>query len=64
MSTQISTVICRACPQRSQKIEEREALVQKRIENETKKKDPSRLMAKGSLQERRQQQKRWDRIGV
>ncbi|CAM9431919.1 unnamed protein product [Ascophyllum nodosum] len=41
-----------------EKIEEREALVEQRFDNETSKKDPSRFMAKGNVQERRQLQKR------
>ncbi|CAM9223821.1 unnamed protein product, partial [Hapterophycus canaliculatus] len=41
-----------------EKIEERETLVQQRIEYETSTKDPSRLRPKGSQQERREQQRR------
>lgn len=41
-----------------QKIEEREALVRQRIDNVTSMKDKGRLMPKGSLQERREGQRR------
>eukprot|EP00752_Nemacystus_decipiens_P008014 g7161.t1 len=41
-----------------EKIEERETLVQQRIEYETSTKDPSRLRPKGSQQERREQRRR------
>ncbi|CAM9095244.1 unnamed protein product, partial [Laminaria digitata] len=41
-----------------EKIEERESLVQQRIELETSTKDPSRLRPRGTQQERREQRKR------
>ncbi|CAM9748161.1 unnamed protein product [Ectocarpus sp. 8 AP-2014] len=41
-----------------EKIEERETLVEQRIEYETSTKDPSRLRPKGSQQERREQRRR------
>ncbi|CAM9595800.1 unnamed protein product [Ectocarpus sp. 12 AP-2014] len=42
-----------------EKIEERETLVEQRIEYETSTKDPSRLRPKGSQQERREQRRRF-----
>lgn len=41
-----------------QKIEERESLVQQRIEYETSTKDPDRFKPKGSQQEKREQRRR------
>lgn len=43
-----------------QKIEERETLVQQRIVIATTEKDPSRYVPKGTSQERRQRQKRYE----
>lgn len=56
----IENRICHVCILFSpaQKVEERETLVQQRIDHETKERDPNRLNPKGTIETRRLQQKR------